>query len=104
RLLTGWTTVDFRIGRAGGRQAVGCRHAAGTADLGRHRLISGRGPMECRWGCDPRRPTLAGVARPVQGGDRGGRSQGGEGEATTMNSSGEKALFALALEKPADKR
>ena len=83
RLLPGWTTLDFRVGRAGGHQALGCRLAAGTAgtaDLGRHRLSSERGEMECRWGRDPRRPSVAGLARAVLGGNRCGGGEGENGE------------------------
>ena len=85
-------------GRAGGRQALGCRHAAGTADLGRHRLSSGRGPLECRWGRDPRRPAVAGLARAVLGGNRGG---GGEGPALHQVTAGRKRRSASSHESRA---
>ena len=95
RLLPGLATVDSHLDRAGGRQALGCQHASGTGEVGRLRLNSIRGQMECRWGRDPRRPALAGVARAILGGNRRGGGEGQGGDAVAMNMSRQERLFAL---------
>ena len=63
-------------GAAGGDQALGCRHAAGTADFGGYRLSAPRCPVDRRWRRDPRRSAVAGLAGTVLEGNRRG---GGEG-------------------------
>src|SRR6202007_192836 len=76
-LFPGWTALGFRGWPAGDDQALGCRHAAGTADLGGYRLRAPRCPMDCRWRRDPRRSAVAVFAGPVLGGNRRG---GGEAD------------------------
>src|ERR1019366_2048052 len=102
--LPGWAPVDLRIGRTGGRQALGCWHAAGIADLGWHCLISRGSQMDCRRGGDHRLRAVAGLARAVVGGDRRSRGEGESGGQETMNPDREELLFQLALTKPAAER
>ena len=65
--------------------ASGARHPPAPTPMARYRrsspktrsatIMTTKGPMECRWGRDSRRPAVAGLARPVLGGNRRG---GGE--------------------------
>ena len=88
------------ISASGGREAiklwdVGTRQELLT--LGGAGSVSARGQMECRWGRDPRRPAVAGLARAVLGGNRRGGGEGQTKAGTTMNNMKAQLLLLTTL-------